>query len=134
MQNFLRYWFWPNPGNWHYHDTPVASIILLCVAMIVLSFAVKYWRSRQKNLMTKTLSAGWSSAIFWFGVIGLVLVISRVETIQFFSMRSLWALWVLCIALYVSFQVLSFRRRHYTVMERTNVTDEREKYLPKRKR
>ena len=134
MQKFLSYWFWPNPGNWHYHDTHVAMLILLCVVMIAGSFAIKMWRSKQKNPMTRTLSAGWSSAVFWFGIFGLVLVVSRVELIQFMAMRSLWALWVVCIVLYVFFQLLQFRRRHYVVVERTQVTDERDKYLPKRKR
>jgi hypothetical protein len=48
-------------------------------------------------------------------------------------MRLLWAFWFLAFLLYVVLQFLSFRRRHYTVMERTTVIDEREKYLPKRK-
>lgn len=86
-----------------------------------------------KNPITRNLSSSWSSALFWFGFVAAFLIVSRVETIQFLSMRLLWLFWGLFAALYVFFQILNFRRRHYTVLERAQVIDEREKYLPKSK-
>lgn len=85
--------------------------------------------------MTKVLSRSWSSAAIWFGLIGLVLTVSRVEQIQFFSMRVLWALWTCILVLYVLFQFWQFRRRHYTVQHMASTAPtEYERYLPKQKR
>ena len=125
------YWLWPNPGGWHYSDPKIKILLAICAGLVVLSFLIRLWRSSRSNPITKALSKSWSSALFWFGIVGGILVVSRVETIQFLSMRLLWALWALAFALYVLFQILQFRRRHYTVLERTRVIDEREKYLPR---
>lgn len=107
---------------------------MLCGGLIVLSFLIKFWRSKLSNSVTKSLTGGWSSAAFWFGIVGLVLVVSRVEMIQFVSMRAIWAIWTFVLGLYVFFQFVQFRRRHYTVVERAHVTDERDKYLPRKKK
>jgi hypothetical protein len=72
--------------------------------------------------------------MFWFCIVALLLVVSRVEMIQFLAMRAALALWFVLAVLYVVFQIFQFRRRHYTVMDRVQVVDERDKYLPKRKR
>lgn len=130
---FFSYWFWPNPAGWQYSDFRVQTLLAVCLGFVIVSFAISFWRRRLTNPVTKNLSKSWSSASFWFGVVGAVFVASRVEMIQFLAMRALWALWLLSLVLYVVFQVLSFRRRHYTVMERTQVVDERDKYLPKSK-
>lgn len=130
---FVTYWLWPNPAGWHYTDAKVMALLGACLALVALSFAVSYWRRSLKNPMTRTLSTSWGRALFWFGLTGAFFVVSRVETIQFLSMRLLWAVWVLFAVLFLVFQILNFRRRHYTVLERTQVVDERDKYLPKRK-
>ncbi|MBP7114226.1 MAG: hypothetical protein KBA40_02105 [Candidatus Peribacteraceae bacterium] len=129
MQLF-SYWFWPNPAGWRYTDFPVQTLLAVCAALIILSFVIGYWRKRVKNPITKNLSKSWSSAALWFGLVGIVFVVSRVEMIQFLAMRAMWALWLLCLVAYAFFQFIQFRRRHYTVMQRTQVVDEREKYLP----
>ena len=129
----FSYWFWPNLAGWHYTDTRVQALLALCAALIIASFVIGYARRKLKNPLTKNLTKSWSSAAFWFGLVGIFFVLSRVEMIQFLSMRALWALWVLCIGLYIFFQFIQFRRRHYTVMQRTQVIDERDKYLPKSK-
>lgn len=133
VMQFFSYWFWPNPAGWYYTDTRVQALLGLCAAFVILSFVIGYWRRKVKNPMTKNLSRSWSSAAFWFGIVGAVLVASRVEMIQFMAMRLLWALWLLCLALYVFMQFVQFRRKHYTVLQRTQVVDERDKYLPKSK-
>lgn len=131
--NIVSYWLWPNPAGWHYNDPKVMAILGACLALVILSFAVGFWRKTLKNPVTKNLSATWGSALFWFGLTAAFFVVCRVETIQFLSMRALWLVWAFFAALYVLFQILNFRRRHYTVLERTKVVDERDKYLPKRK-
>ncbi len=134
MLQFFIYWVWPNPGGWHYHDHNVEAYIALNLALIVLSFVIRYWRQKQKNPQTRILSSSWSSVAFWFAIVGLFLIVCRVEQIQFLSMRLLWAFWVLALILFVIFQALQFRRRHYTVVGRPQTVSHLDKYLPKKGR
>jgi len=130
MKQFLVYWLWPNPGMWTYGDKKILMAIVLCGILVLLSFTIKFWRSQLQNSVTRSLSNSWSRATFWFGIVGLILIVSRVETIQFLSMRVLWALWFLSFFLYAVFQLIQFRRRHYVLLKRVHVVDERERYLP----
>lgn len=116
------------------YDSPKVMAILgvLCF-FILLSFGISAWRRKLKNPMTKKLSSSWSSASFWFGITGIVLVVCRVENIQFMSMRLLWAFLFLAALLFILVQVMSFRRRHYVVKDKMQVVDERDKYLPRKK-
>jgi hypothetical protein len=134
MKQLLSQWFWPNPGGWHYADLKVQLVLAGCVALMILSYVIKRWRSRVKNPSTRALSASWSVATFSFGLVALVLAVSRVETIQFVSMRALWVVWFVCLAWYVIFQFMAFRNRHYVVMDKTRTVDGRDKYLPRKKK
>lgn len=109
------------------------ALLGVCFALVIVSFGIRYWRRVLRNPVTKKLSTSWSSASFWFGAVGMVLVVCRVEAIQFLAMRALWGMWLLAGVLYVIVQVISFRRRHYTVLEKMQVVDERDKYLPRKK-
>ncbi len=133
MKQFFSYWLWPNPAGWHYSDSKVQLVLAICAAFVVLSFAISFWRRSVQNPITRKLSSGWSRAAFWFGIVGLVMAISRVETIQFLEMRLLWVLWFLSLIAYIVFQFVQFRRRHYTVLGRVQVSDDRDKYLPRKK-
>jgi hypothetical protein len=132
--DLLRYLFWPNPGSAHYDDVSIVVLLILTLGMIVGSFAISFWRKRQANPVTRKLSAGWSRTAFWFGIFGLVMVVSRVENIQFIAMRALWLIWAAFLLLYVVFQLKKWRRKHYEVLPSVAVNDPREKYLPKKKR
>jgi len=135
MSSFLTHWFWPNPAGWDYGSGSAFTLLIVCGALIVGSFLLRWWRKRLTNAMTKTLSRSWSSALFWFGLVGLVLIVCRVEHIQFLSMRILWAVWALCFVLFALFQFWQFQRRHYTVIKSSGVTqdDELRRYLPRKK-
>ncbi len=133
MKQFFVYWVWPNPAGWQYQDPKVISLIAFGFALVVLSFIIRVWRRKLSNPQTRKLSASWPSASFWFGIVALFLVVCRVELIQFLSMRLLWLFWLLGAVFFCILQVAQFRRRHYTVMARTNVLDERERYLPRKK-
>ncbi len=133
MKQFFSYWLWPNPAGWHYEDSRVMALLALSIGLIVLCFVIGRVRHRMKNPITRSLTAGWPTASLWFGIVALVLTVSRVETIQFLSMRLIWAFWLLSLGLYIFFQMLQFRRRHYTVIQQSQVIDEREKYLPKKR-
>lgn len=134
MKSFFSYWFWPNPAGWHYADSRVQMLLGICLLLVVLSFVIRVWRNAVRNPVTRTLSKSWSRAAFWIGVVGLIFAVSRVETIQFLSMRILWLLLGLFAVLYALLQLLRFRARHYSFLDRVRIVDEREKYLPKRKR
>lgn len=133
MKQLLINLVWPNPGGWHYADTKVQVILAGCLVLIALSFVIKYWRGQVKNPATRKLSASWSAATLTFGIVALIMAVSRVETIQFVSMRALWVVWALCVVLYVISQLLGFRNRHYVVLEKKHHVDGRDKYLPKKK-
>jgi hypothetical protein len=130
----LQYLFWPNPVSATYGDPKVLALLGLCAALIIGSFVLSFWRRKQSNPMTRKLSASWPRAALWFGVIGLVLVVSRVESIQFFAMRFLWVLWAVCILLFLLFQAKRWRTRHYELLPTVVTHDPRDKYLPRKKR
>ena len=126
----LSYWFYPNPGGTGYGNPKVLVLIALCLLLFLASFVVSAWRKSRTNPVTRKLSRSWSRALRWFGGIGLILVIARAEGIQFFSMRILWAVWVLVCVAFIGLQMWLFRRKHYEVVPREKVDDPREKYLP----
>jgi hypothetical protein len=133
MNSFLAYWLWPHLTGWDYGMPKIQAMLLVFALLIVFSFILRYWRNKLTNPITRNLTASWSSASFWFGLIGLILVVSRAEEIQFLAMRALWVVWAFCLVLYVVFQWIQFRRKHYVLLKRTEVTDERDRYLPKKK-
>ena len=126
----LSYWFWPNPGNASYDSPKVLVLFAVCGVLFLVSFLVVSWRRRTSNAVTRKLSRSWPRAMRWFAIIGIALVVSRVEAIQFLSMRFLWAVWGLALLAFIGFQVWWFRKRHYTVVQKEKVEDPRAKYLP----
>lgn len=72
--------------------------------------------------------------LLWFGLISLVLIVSRVESIQFFAMRILWVFWGAALIFYGVFQARRFRQRHYEVLPSIVESDPRAQYLPRKKK
>ena len=132
MTSFLSYWFYPNPGSSHYGSPKVVALLIACVLLILCSFVCGVWRRSLGNPVTRKLSRSWPRALRWFGIVGLVLVISRVEEIQFLAMRVLWMLWGLAFIFFLLFQLWRFRIRHYTIVPKDTREDPREKYLPRK--
>ncbi len=132
--SFWSYWFWPNPGNLHYGDMTALIQLGVSAGLVLLSFLLSFWRRRLKNPVTKKLSRSWATASFWFGIAGVLFVVSRVEGILFLAMRAMWPVWALLLLAYLGVQILTFRRRHYTVVTEQRAADPREKYLPGKKR
>lgn len=134
MKDMLVYLFWPNPGNTGYDNPKVMALIVLSFALIIGSFFLSRWRQKLTNQSLKKVSRSWSTASVWFGLIGLLLTISRVEQIQFLAMRFLWALWIVAAVVYVLLQIRIVHMRTYEVLPTVKSEDPRSKYLPKRKR
>lgn len=130
----LGYWFYPNPANATYGSPKAMALMIACALLVVIGIAIRVWRGRLANPITRKLSASWSSAAIWFGITGLIMVISRVEQIQFLSMRLLWVVWGVIAILYVFFQVRRYRSRHYTVLPKVKKEDARDRYLPTKKK
>ena len=126
----LGYLFHPNPGYADYTSPKVLILFVVCIVFVLASFFVTRWRKGLSNTVTKKLSKSWASALRWFGITGVFLIICRVEQIQYFAMRSLWALWFIVVLLYVGLQLWFFKRKHYTVVTKEKKEDPREKYLP----
>jgi hypothetical protein len=127
--------FSPNPtAVAHYTDSWVVALMVLCLALIVGSFFITRWRKTVLSGVMRKLSASWSSMAFWMGIVGLVLVVARVEKIQIIAMPFLWVVWGAVILLYVIIQWRLFSMKHYEVMPRNVAVDPRDQYLPKRKK
>jgi uncharacterized membrane protein YdcZ (DUF606 family) len=135
MNDFLLYVFYPNPGQMTYGSPTAIALFALTGGLIVLSFLLRFWRARLHSASTKKLTRAWPSLSFWFGLVGLVLVISRIEKIQFVAMRFMWVLWALALLLAAFVQFKLFRMRHYEVLPRAVTPDDpRARYLPGKKR
>ncbi len=110
------------------------GLLLLCVALVAASFGIRYWRKSLQNPITRKLSRSWASVSFWMGIVGAVLVVARVEEIQFVAMRFMWVVWAAAALFYVYMQWRLFTAKHYEVLPRSRMDDPREKYLPGKKR
>ena len=134
MNAFLTYLFWPNPGNATYDSPKAVALIVVCLLMMVLAFVISFWRKKKASQPMRKISKTWSGAAFWFGLVGLILVVARAEQIQYVSMRFMWVLWLGFLLLYAYFQVKLYRNRYYEVIPSQPTIDPRSKYLPKKKR
>ena len=134
MNDILTYIFWPNPGNADYTSPKALVLLVLCVALIIKSFVLPRWRNRLQNTQLKKVSKTWASASGWFGWTGLVLVIARVEEIQYMAMRFLWVLWGAALLGYLFVQYKIYRNRYYEVIPNRPTQDARADYLPKPKK
>ncbi|MDD5026479.1 MAG: hypothetical protein PHH13_03850 [Candidatus Peribacteraceae bacterium] len=130
----LSYLFWPNPGGASYDNPKVVAIFVICGVLVLLSFTLKFWRRGLVNPVLKRLSRSWSSTCLWFGIVGIVLAVSRVEQVQFVSMRLWWLIWGLSALAYIVFQVFSFKNRYYATIPTQVSQDIRDKYLPHKKK
>ena len=135
MNSFLLYLFYPNPGHLTYGSTQIVVLLAVSVGLVLVSFAIRFWRSRLSNAITKKLTRSWSGTAFWFGIVGLVLIVARVEKIQFLAIRFLWVFWGLFLLIAIVLQYRVYRMRHYEVMPRTIAPeDPKARYLPSKKR
>ncbi len=134
MSNLFLYIFHPNPGNAAYISPTMGTLLLLSVVLIAASFAIRAWRGHLRNAVTKKLSRLWSGAALWFGIIGVILVVSRVEGIQYIAMRFWWGVWIVALVAFALLQMRLFKSRHYEVLPTVKAMDPREKYLPGKKR
>ncbi len=132
MSALLSYWFYPRPPATSYENPKVLLLLGFCVLLFLGSFGIALFRKKRENPVTKRLMKSWAPLMRWFGGIGVVLTVSRVEDIQFLSMRVFWALWVLGLVVFLVLQAWRFRLRHYTILPREYIEDPRDKYLPKR--
>lgn len=89
------------------------------------------WRRKCADAVLRKLTRSFPSAFLWFGVLGIILVVARVEYIQFVAMRFWWLIWGLAFLLYGVFQYRTLRQRYYRVIPQGRAEDPREKYLPK---
>ncbi len=134
MQDILTFIFWPNPGNATYTSPKALTLLIVCIVFIVASFVLPFVRGKWNNPQLRKLSKSWATATGWFGWTGLVLVICRVEEIQYLAMRFLWIIWGVLLVLYVVLQIRSYRMRYYEVIPNRPTQDARAQYLPQRKK
>jgi hypothetical protein len=134
LSSLLSYVFYPNPGNAGYSSPSQLALLTLSLALVAASVGMYVWRKRSANPVTKKLTKTWTPAALCFGLIGAVLVISRVEGIQFLAMRFMWVLWFGAVVAFAFLQYKLFRARHYHVLPSVRVSDPRDRYLPGKKK
>lgn len=134
MQDFLRYLFAANPRGVTYASAEVLIALAVCAVLIFGSFGIRMWRGRQQNSALRKLSRTWASFMFWFGVIAVVLVVCRVEGIQFFAMRFLWVVWGALLLGIAFLQYRLFRAKYYVVIPQKPQFDPRDTYIPGRRK
>ncbi len=134
MKNLLTYLLWPNPGAVTYDNPKFIAIFIVSVGLVLISFTLKMWRKRTQDQMTKKLSKSWPRACLWFGIIGIVLAVSRAEQISYLSMRLWWGVWLLGWIVYAFFQLKIFKMKYYKKLPSEHEEDPRDRYLPRRKR
>ncbi len=132
--NVFTYLFWPNLGTSSYDNPKILLLILLAVGLIIAAAVLKVIRGKSANPVFKKLSKSWPTACVWFGCSALLLTVSRVEGIQYLSMRVLWLVWAVAAILYLFLQFRLFRSRYYEVLPSQAISDPRDKYLPRRKK
>lgn len=130
----LVYLFYPNPANANYSSPKAIALMVLCALFIAASFGIKAWRRKTQDGKLRQLSKTWSAAALWFGIVGLVLVIARVEQIQYVAMRFWWLVWLLALGLYAFLQFKLYKARYYSVLPTAVVKDPRDRYLPGKKK
>jgi hypothetical protein len=131
--NPITYLFALNPGGVGYGSPTMLLGLVLCAALIAASFVLRKRRLGYTQPLLKKLSKSWPNVALIFGLAGFVLVVSRVEGIQFFAMRFLWLLWAVLLGLYAYLQRRIFKSRYYEVLPKQVVVDPRDKYLPGKK-
>jgi hypothetical protein len=122
---FLRHFLSLNPTSVaHYSSPEILVMFALAAACFVAWFLLRRWHKKQQSL-TRKLSASWSIVSFWFGVVALLLIISRVERVQVMAAPFLWLFWAVGLLAYVFVQWRLFRAKHYEVLPRaaTAATD-----------
>ncbi|MFH1444626.1 MAG: hypothetical protein ABIG34_04555 [Candidatus Peregrinibacteria bacterium] len=134
LQSFFIYLVWPNPGNAYYSSSSMQVLLMMSALLIVLSFTLRFWRRSMSNPVMKKLSRSWPSAALWFGVIGIVFVVSRIEGIGFLAMRLWWVVWGIVLALFIGVQMRLFRMRYYEKLPKEVSDDPRDRYLPRKKK
>jgi hypothetical protein len=129
----ISYLFGLNPGGVGYGSPSMLFLLLLSLATIGVSVYLRKRRGGYVQPLLKKLSRTWPTVTLVFGIVGVVLVVCRVEGIQIFAMRFLWVLWFALLGVYAYLQRRIFRSRYYEVLPRQTVVDPRDKYLPGRK-
>lgn len=132
--SFFSSLFDPFPSAPVYSDIQALPFLLVAVALLIASYFLSRWSRRNPNPVTKKLTKSWPRAAFIFGFIALILVVSRVEAIQYIAMPFWWVVWAIVGIFYVTLQFRVFRARHYQVLKSEHIEDPREKYLPRKKR
>lgn len=132
MFDTLVYFFWATPPIADYASPKVIGLFLLAFLLIAGSYYLSYRMRKQEQAVLRKFGKSWSSAMFWFGIVALVLLLSRTEGISFLSMRFFWVLWVLAVIAYAYLQYRLFTRRYHVIVPSQVVEDPRDAYLPKK--
>lgn len=131
--NALSYLFWPNPGVAAYSDPMPLAAFAVCGVLLLLSLVLRILRKRAHSWSIRRFAQSFDRVTLWFGIVGLLLVVARVEGMQYLAMRFWWVVWGGSLLSCSVVQLRRLRFLGYEVISSAAPPDPREKYLPRRK-
>jgi amino acid transporter len=109
--------------------------LALVVVLFLISIGIWYYRKKYvKDPVTKKIIKRYPEKIFTFGLILLCLLVSREAGIPILSMRVLSILFFLYVAYWVLKTLITFRKEYKERAKHLNMSDKKDKYLPKKKK
>ena len=126
---YLTYLFWPNPGVASYAHPALLLLLIFCISLIAAGMTLRWLRVRM-DTVTRKLTRSWPIFCIVFGATWCAFVISRVEGVQYLSMRFLWVIWIAALAFIIFLQWKLYRTQHYRIERVSRENSARDKYLP----
>jgi uncharacterized membrane protein len=133
MMNILSYIFYPNPVAPSYTNVKVLIALGLVVALIVFAVLFRKKLRKSQDTQLKKLASSWPTAAWWFAITALVMIVARVESISYVSMRLWWGVWAIFAILFIVLQYKVFAARYYTVVEK-RARKKLSPYLPRKRK
>lgn len=129
----LPYWITRNPN-------PISQDFLygwlvLAIAVFVVGFAVRVWSSRNRDLATQWVSWYYriSRLLITVSLSSLLLLLFRYERIPLFAARW-WMLVLVVWAVVWGVSILQQRARVHAAIEKREVVQRLQRFIPKRKK
>jgi len=127
----LQYYFTLRPDpNFQLTKLVVVLIILLFISSIALQI---YRKKYVKDKIVKKILKRYPSRLNAFGVVLLLLLLSREAGIPFLSMRIWWFLLLLLMIYWLSKTIFNFKKEYSKRLFRQKQNQFKNKYIPKKK-
>ena len=94
----------------------IIGLVAFGIILLLASFLLKIWRKNTKNKTCKKYIREYPRGLFWFGLVSLVLVWFRLESVPVFSMRLWWLVY------WISFAIWAYSKIKKTIKLKKRLT------------